>query len=79
MFRLPSVMTSDELLDKAFKRVSKVSVRGRDKKETAKNLKLLQNSGCVLQKPNGDLYALPADEAREAFEKMDPDHRRLYV
>ncbi|MCJ2668903.1 MAG: 50S ribosome-binding GTPase [Thermoplasmata archaeon] len=36
MFRLPSVMTSDELLDKAFKRVSKVSVRGRDKKETAK-------------------------------------------
>jgi epoxyqueuosine reductase QueG len=50
-----------------------------DKKETAKNLKLLQGSGCVLQKPDGDLLALPADEAREEFEKMDPDHRRLYV
>jgi len=49
-----------------------------DKKETAKNFKLLQSSGCVLQKPNGDLYTLPADEAREAFEKMDPDHKRLY-
>jgi epoxyqueuosine reductase QueG len=50
-----------------------------DKKETAKNVKLLMNSGCVLQKPNGDLFVLPADEAKAAFEKMDPDHKRLYV
>lgn len=50
-----------------------------DKKETAKNLKLLHNSGCVLQKPNGDLFVLPPDEARQAFGKMDPDHKQLYV
>jgi len=36
MFRLPPVMTCDELLDTAFRRVSKVSVRGRSKTETAK-------------------------------------------
>ncbi|MCJ2555743.1 MAG: 50S ribosome-binding GTPase [Candidatus Thermoplasmatota archaeon] len=36
MFRIPAIMTCDELLDTAFKRVSKVSVGGRNKKEIAK-------------------------------------------
>ncbi|MFQ5909793.1 MAG: NOG1 family protein [Thermoplasmata archaeon] len=37
MFRLPSVMTSVELLDMAFRRLSKVSVKGKHKVKTAKN------------------------------------------
>ncbi|MFQ6106723.1 MAG: NOG1 family protein [Thermoplasmata archaeon] len=36
MFRLPPVMTSQELLDKAFKKLSKVSVRGRSSVDVAK-------------------------------------------
>jgi epoxyqueuosine reductase QueG len=49
-----------------------------DKKETAKNVKLLHSSGCVLQRSDGSLYVLPADEAAMEFEKMDPAHKRLY-
>jgi len=49
-----------------------------NKKETAKNMKLLHNSGCVFQKPDGSLYALPAEEASITFEEMDSSHRGLY-
>ena len=49
-----------------------------DKKETAKNLKLLRGSGCVLQRPDGSLYALPPDEAAMVFEEMEPEHKKLY-
>jgi len=49
-----------------------------DKKETAENLKLLHTSGCVLQKPDGTLYALPPDEAEKEFMQMEPDHKALY-
>ncbi len=49
-----------------------------DKKETAKNLKLLQKSGCILQRPDGSLYAVPPEEAAMEFEKMDPERRKLY-
>ncbi len=49
-----------------------------DKKETAKNVKLLKSSGCVLQRKDGTLYALPPDEAAIVFEEMDPDHKKLY-
>jgi hypothetical protein len=49
-----------------------------DKKETAHNVKLLHTSGCVIQKPDGSLSVLPADQAREAFEAMDPEHKKLY-
>jgi len=49
-----------------------------DKQETSKNLKLLHNSGCVFQKPDGELYAAPAEEAETVFEEMDQEHKRLY-
>ncbi|MBC8434345.1 MAG: epoxyqueuosine reductase [Desulfobacterales bacterium] len=49
-----------------------------DKKETAQNLKLLQNSGCVLQKPDGSLVAMPPDEAKKAFEAIPEEQRKLY-
>jgi len=49
-----------------------------DKKETAKNLKLLHNSGCVLQKPDGTLYARSAEEAGREFASLDPEHKKLY-
>ncbi len=49
-----------------------------DKKETAKNLKLLHTSGCVLQEPDGSVTVLPADEAEQAFAAFDPAHRALY-
>ena len=49
-----------------------------DKKETAKNLKMLHKSGCVLQRPDGSLYTMPPDEAAIVFEEMDPERKKLY-
>ncbi len=49
-----------------------------DREQTAENLELLHGSGCVLQRPDGSLYALPADEAARTFERLDEDFRRLY-
>ncbi len=49
-----------------------------DRVETAKNYKLLKNSGCVIQKENGELLVFPPEKAKEEFEKMDPKHKRLY-
>lgn len=49
-----------------------------DKKETAKNLKLLHNSGCVIQRPDGELFAVAPDEAEKIFKEMDDKHQRLY-
>ncbi len=50
-----------------------------DPKETAENYKILVNSGCVIQKENGEILILPPEEAKEAFEAMDPKHQRLYA
>jgi len=49
-----------------------------DKKETAKNLKLLHKSGCVLQREDGSLYALPAQEAQAEFAQMDAERKNFY-
>ena len=49
-----------------------------DPKETAKNYKILVNSGCVIQKENGELEVYPPDEAKEKFEAMDDKHKKLY-
>jgi hypothetical protein len=46
--------------------------------ETAKNYKILKNSGCIIQKENGELVVFPPEKAKEEFEKMDPKHQRLY-
>lgn len=49
-----------------------------DKPETARNVKLLHQSGCVLQQPDGSLLVLPAEEAEKVFEKMPPERKALY-
>jgi hypothetical protein len=49
-----------------------------NRKETAANLKLLHESGCVVQQPDGTLCTLPADEAASTFAAMDPGIRKLY-
>jgi len=49
-----------------------------DPKETAKNYKILTNSGCVIQKENGEILILPPEEAEKVFQSMDPKHMRLY-
>jgi len=49
-----------------------------DRRETASNVNLLHTSGCIVQKADGSLSALPSDEARVVFERMDPEHRKLY-
>ena len=47
--------------------------------ETRENLRLLRNSGCVVQYENGDVAALPPEEADRAVEEMSDSHRRLYT
>jgi len=49
-----------------------------DRVENAKNYKILKNSGCVIQKENGELLVFPPEKAKEEFEKMNPRHKRLY-
>jgi len=53
-------------------------VCAKNKEERKENYRLLKNSGCVIQRENGDIIVLPAEEAAEEFEKMDPAHRALY-
>ncbi len=49
-----------------------------DPAETAKNYKMLKNSGCVIQKEDGELIVLPPEKAKEEFEKKNPKSKRLY-
>ena len=50
-----------------------------NKDERQENYRLLRNSGCVIQRENGDIILLSPDEAAEEFEKMDPAHKALYL
>jgi epoxyqueuosine reductase QueG len=50
-----------------------------DEKETAKNHRMLHKSGCILQRPDGTMEALPPDEAEAEFMKLAPDQRTLYL
>jgi epoxyqueuosine reductase len=50
-----------------------------DPKETAENYKLLINSGCVIQKPNGDILTLPSEEADKLFNSFPIEHKKLYT
>lgn len=54
-------------------------VCGADKDQRKENYRLLKNSGCIIQRENGDIVVLPPDEAAEALEKMDPVHKALYT
>lgn len=49
-----------------------------NKEDTRENVRLLHNSGCVLQRADGGLYVLPPEEAEEAFNAMEPGRRALY-
>jgi len=51
---------------------------GGNPKETAERYRLLTNSGCVLQKENGEIYVLPPEQAKEEFAKMPSKRKRLY-
>lgn len=50
-----------------------------DKKTRTENYKLLKNSGCAIQRENGEILVLSPEEASKEFEKMDPAHKRLYT
>lgn len=50
-----------------------------DPKETAENYRLLTNSGCVIQREDGELVVLPPDKAQEEFDKMQPRVQRRYT
>ncbi|UCD83339.1 MAG: epoxyqueuosine reductase [Deltaproteobacteria bacterium] len=54
-------------------------VCAKDKKARTENYKLLKNSGCVIQREDGDIVVLPPEEAAKEFEKMDPAHKALYT
>lgn len=49
-----------------------------DKKENIENLKMLRNSGCVIQYPDGSIKVLAPDEAEEEFNRFPPEHKALY-
>ena len=49
-----------------------------DPKETAKNYKILVNSGCVIQREDGTLEVFPPEKAKEEFEKMPLKRQRWY-
>lgn len=46
--------------------------------DTRENHRLLTSSGCVLQREDGSLEALPAEEANAEFAGLSPAHRALY-
>ena len=51
---------------------------GKDAKETQENYELLINSGCVVQKEDGEIVILPPEEAEKLFDSLDENHKKLY-
>ena len=49
-----------------------------DKEERKKRYKMLTESGCVVQNPDGSVEAFPPEEAAERVAAMDPETRALY-
>jgi epoxyqueuosine reductase QueG len=49
-----------------------------DSKSTAENVKLLHQSGCIIEETDGTLRRLPPEEAEAIFETMDPARKNLY-
>jgi len=49
-----------------------------DKEERKKRYKMLTESGCVVQHPDGSVEAFPPEEAAERVAAMDPETRALY-
>ncbi|MGQ9722404.1 MAG: epoxyqueuosine reductase, partial [Candidatus Jordarchaeum sp.] len=46
--------------------------------DTKENYRLLTNSGCVLQRKNGDIIILPPDKAQKVFNEFPDEHKRKY-
>ncbi len=46
--------------------------------DTRENLRLLKNSGCVIQDANGDILVQSPDEAKKIFEGLPSQHKQLY-
>ena len=53
-------------------------VCGGDPKETQENLRILINSGCVVQKEDSEIVVLPPEKAEKLFNSLDEDHKNLY-
>ena len=49
-----------------------------DKEERKRRYKMLTESGCVVQNPDGSLDVLSAEEAAERVAAMDDETRALY-
>ncbi|TXT58187.1 MAG: hypothetical protein BAJALOKI2v1_420009 [Promethearchaeota archaeon] len=49
-----------------------------DPKETAKNYKILKNSGCIVQEETGELKRLSKKEAEDYFNSLPKKRRKLY-
>ncbi|MBD3255422.1 MAG: hypothetical protein GF383_10030 [Candidatus Lokiarchaeota archaeon] len=47
-------------------------------KETKKNYNILINSGCVIQREDGGIEVLPAEQAAEVFDQFPSKHKRKY-
>lgn len=41
-------------------------------------MRILHGSGCIVQDADGELRALPPEEAEAAFNAMEPERRALY-
>lgn len=50
-----------------------------NKTETAQNIRMLHDSGVIIQDPDGTIRAVKPKEAERELQKMDPGHRSLYV
>jgi len=48
-------------------------------KETAKNYKILVNSGCVIQREDGSIEVYPPEKAKEELEKMPLERQSWYT
>ena len=49
-----------------------------DKEERKRRYKMLTESGCVVQNPDGSVEAFPPEEAAERVAAMSPQVRALY-
>ena len=47
-------------------------------KDTAENYKILTESGCIVQNPDGSVVILPPDKAEEHFKTLPRKHQKLY-
>lgn len=70
MFDIPTVLTADEILDKAFKRASKVDISGRTKMETVRetNIAKIKSASDVIVSTMGKyVKAFPSIERQSLF------------